>query len=358
MSADVRDAWTVPGVHEIAPGVHRIVCPLPGDGLKAVNVYALTGGDGIALIDTGWRSDAIIAALEDGFATLGASLRDLTAIVSTHSHYDHYGLSAYLRELSGAPVYLGEHERANLGSAIVREEFDRYLADRRALLLRHGARTLADELAAIGFTFEQLQRRGFASWPDRWVGDGERLEVGGRVLEARLTPGHSRGHLMFLSDDLLFAGDHVLPLITPSLGFEAFTDGHALEAFLASLHASRDLPARLVAPGHGPVFEDLAGRFDELLAHHDTRLAACLDALADGPRTAHEVAGRLTWTRRERPFADMDLFNRMLATTETITHLELLADRGDAAREVEGDVVRYAVALTVWSKTSAPFSIR
>ena len=353
-----RDDWTLAGVFEVAPGIHRIVCPLPGDGLKAVNVYAIEDGDGLALVDTGWRSDAILAALTDGFATLGARLSDLTAIVSTHSHYDHYGLSAHLRELSGAPVYLGEHERANLGSAIVREEFDRYLADRRALLLRHGARTLADELAGIGFTFEQIQRRGFATWPDHWVADGERLELGGRVLQAHLTPGHSRGHLMFLSDDLLFAGDHVLPHITPSLGFEAFTDGHALQAFLASLHASRDLPARLVLPGHGPVFEDLSGRVDELLAHHDTRLAACVAALAGGPLTAHEVAARLTWTRRERPFADMDLFNRMLATTETITHLELLADRDAATREQDGEVVRYVAVSTVWSKTSAPSSIR
>ena len=48
----------------------------------------------------------------------------------------------------------------------------------------------------------------------------------------------------------------------------------------------------------------------------------------------------------------------MLATTETITHLELLADRGDATREQDGEVVRYAAASTVWSKTSAPSSIR
>jgi glyoxylase-like metal-dependent hydrolase (beta-lactamase superfamily II) len=351
-------SWTDPGVHAVAPGVHRIVCPLPKDGLKAVNVYVMMGGGEIALIDTGWRSDAIIDALEAGFASLGASLRDLTAIVATHSHYDHYGLSAYLREQSGAPVYLGERERENLAAALVREEFERDRAHRRALLLRHGARALADELAAVPFTFESVQRRGFASWPDHWVADGEELRVGGRVLQARLTPGHSRGHLMFVSDDLLFAGDHVLPHITPSLGLEAFTDGRALEAFLASLRASRDLDVRLVLPGHGPVFEALAGRVDELLAHHDTRLAACLDALADAPLTAHDVAARLTWTRRERPFADMDLFNRMLATTETITHLELLADHGDVAREQDGEVVRYAAALTVWSKTSAPSSIR
>ena len=44
-----RDDWTLPGVFEVAPGVHRIVCPLPGDGLKAVNVYAIEDGDGLAL---------------------------------------------------------------------------------------------------------------------------------------------------------------------------------------------------------------------------------------------------------------------------------------------------------------------
>jgi glyoxylase-like metal-dependent hydrolase (beta-lactamase superfamily II) len=358
MSPELRDAWTAPGVYEVAAGVHRIVCPLPGDGLKAVNVYVLEDGDDLALIDTGWRSDAILAALSEGFATLGARLADLTAIVSTHSHYDHFGLAAHLRELSGAPVYLGELERVNLGAALDPERFAADQADRRALLVRHGARALAEEIDRHTFTFAQIQRRGFATFPDHWVADGEQLEVGGRVLQARLTPGHSRGHLMFLAGDLLFAGDHVLPHITPSIGFEAFSDGRGLQAFLASLRASRDLPAELVLPGHGPVFADLAGRVDELLAHHDTRLAACVAALSDGPATAAEVAAELTWTRHERQFGTLDVFNRMLATTETITHLELLADRGDATREQDGEVVRYAPALTVWSKTSAPSSIR
>ena len=53
----------------VAAGVHRIVCPLPDDGLKAVNVYAIEDGDGLALVDTGWRDDGILAALTAGFAT-------------------------------------------------------------------------------------------------------------------------------------------------------------------------------------------------------------------------------------------------------------------------------------------------
>jgi glyoxylase-like metal-dependent hydrolase (beta-lactamase superfamily II) len=342
-----RDAWTLPGAYEVAAGVHRLVLPLPGDGLKAVNVYALEDGDGLALVDTGWRHPGLLEALTEGFAALGFALSDLTAIICTHSHYDHFGLAAHLRSLSGAPVLLGALERTNLEIALDREQWDRDRAHRRAQLVLHGAREVADALARADFTFEEIQERGFAAPPDRWVADREQITLGGgRVLTARLTPGHSRGHLMFHDEaaGVLFAGDHVLPHITPSIGFEAFSDGHGLDAFLASLRASRDLPVDVVLPGHGPVFADLAGRVDELLAHHDKRLAACVEVLrAGGPAPAADVAARLTWTRHERTFESLNLFNRMLATTETITHLELLAKRGDVTRAVDGETLRYAV---------------
>ena len=88
------------------------------------------------------------------------------------------------------------------------------------------------------------------------------------MLEAKLTPGTRARHLMFIDREagLVFGGDHLLPHITPSLGFESFGDGKALERFLASLADIRDLPARHVLPGHGPVFEDLRGRVVELEA--------------------------------------------------------------------------------------------
>jgi DNA-binding transcriptional LysR family regulator len=56
---------------------------------------------------------------------------------------------------------------------------------------------------------------------------------------------------------------------------------------------------------------------------------------------AAEVAAKLTWTRDERAFDTLNLFNRMLATTETITHLELLANRGDLTRSQDGEILRY-----------------
>ena len=46
--------WTEPGLFTVAPGVHRIPLPLPNDGLRAVNVYAIESGDDLVLIDAGW----------------------------------------------------------------------------------------------------------------------------------------------------------------------------------------------------------------------------------------------------------------------------------------------------------------
>ena len=54
MKHETRDDWTRPGTFEVAPGVHRLPLPLPNDGLRAVNVYALTHDDGPVLIDSGW----------------------------------------------------------------------------------------------------------------------------------------------------------------------------------------------------------------------------------------------------------------------------------------------------------------
>jgi hypothetical protein len=83
-------------------------------------------------------------------------------------------------------------------------------------------------------------------------------------------------------------------------------------------------------------------RVDELLAHHDVRLAHCLEAVRSGCGTAVEVAGELTWTRHERRFAELDVFNGALAALETMAHLELLVARGDLVRTEDG-ARRYAL---------------
>src|ERR1700758_5423495 len=118
-TADVdRYAWQRPGAFEVARGVYRIPLPLPNDGLRAINVYALVEDEGIVLIDTGWRHHETVAALRAGLAELGSDGSDIKRVLATHFHYDHYGLTAYIREHSGAEIMLGRIEVDGLSPAL------------------------------------------------------------------------------------------------------------------------------------------------------------------------------------------------------------------------------------------------
>jgi glyoxylase-like metal-dependent hydrolase (beta-lactamase superfamily II) len=155
-----------------------------------------------------------------------------------------------------------------------------------------------------------------------------------RTLDAVHTPGHTQGHFAFAdrSAGLLFAGDHVLPTITPSVGFELVYVDNPLGDFLGSLETVRAMPDLRLLPAHGAVTASSHARIDELVAHHDERLALCLASVVAGRETAYDVAVDLPWTRHARRMADLDVFNAALASMETMAHLDLLAARGDVTR--------------------------
>jgi glyoxylase-like metal-dependent hydrolase (beta-lactamase superfamily II) len=176
--------------------------------------------------------------------------------------------------------------------------------------------------------------------PDEWISSGQVYDLGTRRLVAIATPGHTRGHVVFAdaADGLLFAGDHVLPHITPSISLEAAPQELPLRDYIESLLLVRRMPDLALLPAHGPVSPSVHARVDELLDHHDVRLSAMLAVLADGPCTAYQVAGAVRWTSRNKQLAELDLMNQMLAVGETLSHLDLLVARGLAAADNDGEV--------------------
>ncbi|WP_275693372.1 MBL fold metallo-hydrolase [Nocardioides sp. TF02-7] len=188
-----------------------------------------------------------------------------------------------------------------------------------------------------------------AMWalPDTWLDGDVALEVGGRTLDAVHTPGHTPGHYVFAdpADELLFAGDHVLPTITPSIGFTVPPAEQPLGQFLGSLAKVRALPDLRILPAHGPVAPSSHARVDELLTHHEHRLDLALASLRSrGTATAHDVAHDLGWTRHETPYDDLDVFAQGMASMETKAHLDLLVARGLATAAYSPDGVGYAAA--------------
>ncbi len=338
---DPEGDWTAPGAFRCAPDVYRIPLPLPNDGLRAVNVYALPDGDGWTLIDSGWSLAASRDLLAAALAELGAGLPDVRRFLVTHQHRDHYTQAVALRREFGAEVALGRGEQPGL-EAVLRDDH-RAFAPHLVRLARAGADALIRTIEA--HRPEAAER---SEWepPDRWLDDGAEIPVGGSLLTAVETPGHTRGHLVFADDaaGLLFAGDHVLPRITPSIGFEALPPPSPLADFLSSLQLVRSRKDAALLPAHGPVGMRVHERVDALLAHHADRLDATLVAVREGRSTAHDVAGALPWTRHERRLPDLDPFNAMLAVLETQAHLDVLVERGAAAAVSQDGVDHYTTS--------------
>ena len=340
VSPDSGEHWSAPGAFEVAPGIHRIPLPLPMDGLKAVNVYVLETEHGLTLVDGGWAVTEGREALEKGLRQLGRSFTDIRRFLVTHVHRDHFSLAAALGAEVGADVTLGLGEKPTLDVMLGATSVDEM--PMIAQLREAGAHELAHLFGQDPSSDGRDERS--IRYPDSWLDGDLRVEVGERTLDAIHTPGHTQGHYVFADQaaGLLFAGDHVLPTITPSIGFEPAAVEQPLRDFMGSLAKVRALPDLVLLPAHGPVAPSVHARVDELLAHHEHRLALCLSALKGTARTAYDVAGELPWTRHEHAFSTLDRFNAALAAMETKAHLELLVARGRATRTGTADGVVFA----------------
>lgn len=345
VSPDSGEHWSAEGAWPVADGLHRIPLPLPNDGLRAVNVYALETDDGLTLVDGGWALPAARAVLERSLARIGAGVGDVRRFLVTHVHRDHYTLASQLAGETGAHVSLG------IGDKPALDLFHSDAWPGRSpfpdVLRTAGAHGVAERWEEHARSQEEFDL-GHWAYPDAWLEGDHRLEVGTRTLDAVHTPGHTPGHYVFAdrAAGLLLSGDHVLPTITPSIGFTVPVVASPLGDFMASLARVRELPDLRVLPAHGPVAPSSHARVDALLAHHEHRLALCLEALRGGSVSAADVAAVLPWTRHDHAWASLDVFNQGMAAMETKAHLDLLVAREqvDATPDPAG-VVSYAARL-------------
>ena len=344
-SKDDRHAWAEPGVEDLGGGLYRIPLPLDGDALTAVNVYAITSEHGVDLIDAGMALERARERLTEALGQLGYGLPDIRNFFITHIHQDHYTLAVQLRTTLRGLITLGEAERANM-DAIRNVAAGTEEVGFIEMLGRMGASELAEQVrTVVGPRIANPQPKLEWKDPDRWLPDGAVLDLHGRRLRAIHTPGHTTGHVVFHDDaaGLLFAGDHILPHITPSIGFQPVITRVALDQYLGSLRLMLTLPDARLLPAHGPVQDSTHARVRQLLEHHETRLAQTLEAASGGPVTAFEAAGALPWTRRQRKLTELDTMNQLLATGETAAHLEVLVIRGQLVRTTIEDVDVYAI---------------
>ena len=336
-------AWrarVMPPVERLAGDLWSIPVPIPNNPLRYVSSYAFASGGGLVLLDTGWSAESSWEALVAGLSSIGAALSDVHGVLVSHMHLDHLGLAGRVREASGAWIAMHPADTAII-SGVRRHDAEQAVALETAFLVSLGAS--AQEAATAVGSVEAY--RGFTTMavPDRALSDGDIADVPGWRLRAVHTPGHTPGHLCFVDElsQRLFAGDHILPRITPNISVHSVERDNPLADYLESLAKVRDLSVDEVFPAHEWRFRGLAQRADDIAAHHERRLAELLAAIAAQPgATSWDLAGMLTWSRSWDQYSGR---MRISAVTETAAHVLELVRRGLASTS-GGKVPTYRVA--------------
>ncbi|MQX36996.1 MBL fold metallo-hydrolase [Roseospira navarrensis] len=327
-------------VVSVAPGVGWLRMPLPF-ALDHINLWVLEDGDGWTLVDTGIANDHT----RDLWRTLmegPLAGRPVKRLICTHFHPDHMGLSGWLTDWLGVPLWapLGEWAFGRQLQALSDADFAGISRD---LYARAGGGP--DLMALVDRRGNPYRKRTVAHpLAFRRIRTGQDVRIGDHDWRVMMGHGHAPEHAGLWCPGLgvLISGDQVLPRISPNVSvWPSEPDEDPLSLFLESLRLWHDViddPDVLVLPSHGLPFHGFHARVTELLHHHDARLEETRDLCRAAPLSAMALLPRLF----NRTLDDHQMF---FALGETLAHLHHLERTGAVVRHRGPDgVERFAAA--------------
>jgi glyoxylase-like metal-dependent hydrolase (beta-lactamase superfamily II) len=267
-----------------------------------------------ALIDTGSGTEKSHQGLLDGLREVGVQPSDLTQILLTHAHIDHYGGLFPLRPITQAKI--GVHE-LDLQTVAHHEENQALLGHRFKSFLEEtgmGYERRAQLLSLYHFT-EAFYR----SVPVDFTYEAIDMRLG--PFEFVHLPGHCPGHVAIRLDDVIFCGDMVVEGITPHLSPESIQPysglDHYLESFSRLRHWARE--ARWIFNGHDQAVTDLSTQIEATRENICRRMGRGMDALAE-PLVMEEICSAI--------YGTMDGYNQLLVMEKTGAYVEYLYAHG------------------------------
>ena len=272
------------------------------------------------LIDAGSGFGEANAQLESGLQAVSEiagrliRLEDLTHILITHAHIDHFGGLTYAAARTQARI--GVHE------------LDRRVLTNYEERLTVVGRRLGEFLIEAGVSPERRDKVLEMYFITKHLYHSVRVDFTYEACGMRLgpfemlhTPGHCAGHVVIRLHDILFSGDHVLAHTSPHQSPEHLTLSTGLDHYLQSLNALRPWAGtvRMALGGHEQPLIGLNARLDEIYSLHQERLEKVLGLLEE-PKTVAEVSHGL--------FGEVHGYNVLLALEEAGAHVEYLYQRG------------------------------
>lgn len=315
---------------EIIPGIFRLPLSLPNLSLDGVNVYLLQTEDGWILVDTGMSHSQSYRELSQQLDAIGMGMDDIQLILLTHNHPDHTGMAGRLQTETNAMLAIHEKD-------VPENKYDSTSAIDKTLM-RNGL--LSDQIAQLMKAGQKMEKTSKPYRPDWLLKGDEFISAGKYHFQVLWTPGHSPGHVCLYDHEkeILLSGDHILPKITPNIGYGPHDP---LADYLSSLRKIQKLPVHLSLPSHGEQINDTAKRIKEMITHHEERISRILQVLGLRKRTAVDIASGLQWKGGSVTWQEMDGEEKSMALLETLSHLQYMANTGSVEKVDSRDFVYF-----------------
>lgn len=316
---------------EVADGVLWLRLPLPMK-LDHVNIYALDEGDSWTIVDTGFHTKRMI---EEWTAILEGPLKGkpVNRVLVTHHHPDHVGMAGWFQAEHRAELVTTRTSWL-FARMLTLDEQDNWPDETIAFYKSAGMKPdiLAQRQAERPFNYADIvypMPLGFTG-----LAEGDVFRAAGRDWDVRLGNGHAPDHITLWSrdDDLVLAGDQIIPGISPNIGVYATQpDADPLSGWMESCtrFAALAEDRHFVLPGHKSPFTGLPARMRQLIENHDHALERLLAHL-ETPSTAAECFPPIF----KREITGMEYG---LALVESIAHLNHLLHKGLAVRSRRED---------------------
>lgn len=206
-------------------------------GASDVTSYLIATPKGLIVIDGGFEETApmVLANIEK----LGFSRGDIRILLNSHAHYDHAGGLAAIKYATGATLIASEGDAPQLA---------------------RGGKD--DPQFGNEFPFPPVT-------PDKLARDGDRVALGGTILTAHITAGHTRGCTTWTTTvreggrnfHVVFVGSPSVPSQYKLAGNPRYPD--AVDDYRRQFATLKSLPCDVFLAAHGNFF-DLAGKMKRM----------------------------------------------------------------------------------------------
>ena len=187
--------------------------------VKEVNCY-LIKEEPVTLIDPGPYSEFFISFLKEKLKENNIELSDVKRVLLTHGHTDHAGIAGFLQHKYNSEIYIHRFDKEKI-ILDINEKIEKRKIFLSNLLIKDG---FPEEIVNFLINFVgNFYDYVYKAEEIIEIDEGTKIKFENFSLNVSHTPGHTSGHVVFLTENFeIFSGDVLLKdiFVTPILEFD------------------------------------------------------------------------------------------------------------------------------------------